>query len=86
MGNYSFPGCELPDGFIPIGMKAYGDILYIISYNDNSKLSQIGTFPSPEYNGINGNIVYVYFSSGVADCFGSKRLPQLMYRKSSFRI
>lgn len=60
MGNYSFPGCELPDGFIPIGMKAYGDILYIISYNDNSKLSQIGTFPSPEYNGINGNIVKKY--------------------------
>ena len=60
MGNYSFLGCELPDGFIPIGMKAYGDILYIISYNDNSKLSQIGTFPSPEYNGINGNIVKKY--------------------------
>ena len=60
MGNYSFPGCELPDGFIPIGMKAYGDILYIISYNDNLKLSQIGTFPSPEYNGINGNIVKKY--------------------------
>ena len=60
MGNYSFPGCKLPDGFIPIGMKAYGDILYIISYNDNSKLSQIGTFPSPEYNGINGNIVKKY--------------------------
>lgn len=60
MGNYSFPGCELPDGFIPIGMKAYGDILYIISYNDNSKLSQIGTFPSPEYNGINGNIIKKY--------------------------
>ena len=60
MGNYSFPGCELPDGFIPIGMKAYGDILYIVSYNDNLKLSQIGTFPSPEYNGINGNIVKKY--------------------------
>lgn len=60
MGNYSLPGCELPNGFIPIGMKAYGDILYIISYNDNLKLSQIGTFPSPEYNGINGNIVKKY--------------------------
>lgn len=60
MGNYSFPGCELPDGFIPIGMKAYGDILYIISYDNNSKLSQIGTFPSPDYNGTNGDIVKKY--------------------------
>lgn len=60
MGNYSFPGCELPDGFIPIGVKAYGDILYIVSYDNNSKLSQIGTFPSPEYNGTSGDIIKKY--------------------------
>lgn len=60
MGNYSFPGCELPDGFIPIGMKSYGDILYIISYDSDSKLSQIGTFPSPSYKGNIGDIIKKY--------------------------
>lgn len=59
-GNYTLDGCELPNGFIPIGVKAYGDILYIVSYNQSSNLSQIGTFPSPSYIGKTGDIVQSY--------------------------
>ena len=37
---------QLPDGFIPIGVKEHGGIIYIIS-TDGEKV-EIGSFPSPE--------------------------------------
>jgi hypothetical protein len=40
----------LRDGFVPIGMKEYGGILYIASYNINTKEGEIGTIPSPVFN------------------------------------
>lgn len=40
----------LNDGFIPVGMKQYGGILYIASYNPKTKLSELGTIPSPVIN------------------------------------
>ena len=39
----------LPKGYIPIGMKEHGGILYIISKNDETGSVQIGSFPSPEH-------------------------------------
>lgn len=41
---------KLRDGFIPIGVKEHGDIIYIASYNPDLKQSEIGSFPSPEYH------------------------------------
>lgn len=40
----------LSEGFVPVGMKEHGGILYIASYNKARSMGEIGTFPSPEYN------------------------------------
>lgn len=40
----------LRDGFVPVGMKEYGGILYIASYNQNTKEGELGTIPSPVIN------------------------------------
>lgn len=40
----------LSEGFVPVGMKEHGGILYIASYNKAKNMGEIGTFPSPEYN------------------------------------
>ena len=40
----------LSEGFVPVGMKEHGGILYIASYNKAENKGEIGTFPSPEYN------------------------------------
>lgn len=40
----------LSEGFVPVGMKEHGGILYIASYNKAKGKGEIGTFPSPEYN------------------------------------
>ena len=37
----------LKDGFIPIGMKEHGGILYIASYNPLTEEGELGTIPSP---------------------------------------
>lgn len=55
----------LNDGFIPVGMKEYGGILYIASYNPQTGDGELGTIPSPnikyselfEENTIKENIV-----------------------------
>lgn len=41
---------QLEDGFIPIGIKEYGGIIYIASYNPEKNLGELGSFPSPETN------------------------------------
>lgn len=47
-GNFPLKDCKLPENYIPVGVKEYGDILYIISYNPITKHVQIGSYPSPE--------------------------------------
>lgn len=48
MGNAKVETARLPKGYVPIGMKAHGGIVYVISYNPLTNMSQIGSFPSPE--------------------------------------
>lgn len=48
LGNYELKNAKLPVNYVPIGMKEYNGIIYIVSYNPITKRSQIGTFPSPE--------------------------------------
>lgn len=43
---------KLKDGYIPIGMKEHGDIIYIVSYNPEENKTEIGSFPGPEYRPI----------------------------------
>lgn len=38
---------SLNDGFIPIGMKEHGGVLYIASYNPDTKEGELGSIPSP---------------------------------------
>ena len=49
MGNYSLKGCELKQGFVPIGIASYGDIIYIASVNPDTNCCELGSYPSPIY-------------------------------------
>lgn len=48
MGNARVENAKLPPGYIPIGMKEYGGIIYIACYNHLTNKGQIGCFPSPQ--------------------------------------
>ena len=48
MGNYKLKNCRLPVNFIPVGVKGYADILYIVSYNPITKEVEIGSYPAPQ--------------------------------------
>ena len=48
MGNYRLKDCKLKSNYIPIGLKEYAGILYIVSYNPLDEHVEIGTYPSPE--------------------------------------
>lgn len=48
MGNYKLKNCKLPTNFIPVGIKSYADILYIVSYNPLTKVVEIGSYPAPQ--------------------------------------
>lgn len=48
MGNARVENAKLPSGYIPIGMKEYGGIIYIACYNPLTNKGQIGCFPSPQ--------------------------------------
>ena len=48
MGNYKLKNCRLPVNFIPVGVKGYADILYIVSYNPITKMVEIGSYPAPQ--------------------------------------
>lgn len=49
----------LRDGFVPVGMKEYGGILYIASFNPQTQEGQLGTIPSPVINYTYVNTPYV---------------------------
>ena len=48
MGNAKVENAKLPPGYIPVGMKEYGGIIYIACYNPLTNKGQIGCFPSPQ--------------------------------------
>jgi hypothetical protein len=50
MGNGRVETAFLPSGYVPIGVKEYGGIIYIASFNPLLNRSQLGCFPSPERN------------------------------------
>ena len=47
-GNYGLKNCKLRPNYIPVGIKEYGDILYIVSYNPLDESVEIGSYPSPQ--------------------------------------
>jgi hypothetical protein len=48
MGNGEVHTARLDKGYIPIGMKEHGGIIYVAAYNPITKKGQIGSFPSPQ--------------------------------------
>lgn len=48
MGNARVENAKLPNGYVPIGMKEYGGIIYVACYNPTTNKGQIGCFPSPQ--------------------------------------
>lgn len=53
---------KLTEGFIPIGVKSFNGIAYIVSYNPTTKEGEIGTYPSPKYVVSSDNILIRDFS------------------------
>lgn len=45
-GNYPLQGCKLKPNFIPIGIKEYNGILYIVSLNPITGEEEVGSYPS----------------------------------------
>lgn len=56
MGNGRVETAKLPTGFVPVGVKEYGGIIYVASHNPQTNQNQIGCFPSPERNLTNDEI------------------------------
>ena len=50
LGNGRVETAYLPSGFVPVGVKEYGGIIYVASYNPQTREGQLGSFPSPEQN------------------------------------
>lgn len=48
MGNGIVERAKLSPGFLPLGMKEYGGIIYVASYNPDTQECELGSFPSPE--------------------------------------
>lgn len=48
MGNRKVDGAKLHPGYEPVGIKEYGGVIYVASYNPITNRSQIGSFPSPQ--------------------------------------
>lgn len=47
-GNIEY--VKLSEGFVPLGVKEHGGIIYIVSKNPKTGQEEIGSFPSPEYD------------------------------------
>ncbi len=50
LGNGRVEMAYLPNGYIPLGCRELGGVIYIVSYNPFTGKGQIGSFPSPERN------------------------------------
>lgn len=75
MGNGEVHTAYLDKGYVPIGMKEHGGIIYVVAYNPITKRGQIGSFPSPQqlYEGEDLNITpiqinfsdFIYIKNGI---------------------
>ena len=48
MGNVKIQNALLNGGYVPVGMKEHGGIIYVAAYNPETGKGQIGSFPSPK--------------------------------------
>lgn len=63
MGNGEVHTAYLDKGYVPVGMKEHGGIIYVAAHNPITGKSQIGSFPSPQqlYGGDDLNITPIEF-------------------------
>lgn len=73
MGNVKIDA-ELPAGYVPVGMKEHGGIIYVAAYNPETGKGQVGSFPSPKQvikdvewsvNSDGGDLASITISPGV---------------------
>lgn len=71
MGNGKVETAYLPAGYVPVGIKEHGGIVYVASYNPLTGKGQLGSFPSPERNisnlDMNSTLTLSNFDFGSAD-------------------
>ena len=48
LGNGEVGTAKLPAGYVPVGIKEHGGIIYVASYNPLTEKRQVGSFPSPK--------------------------------------
>lgn len=63
MGNGEVHTAYLDKGYVPVGMKEHGGIIYVAAHNPVTGKSQIGSFPSPQqlYEGEDLNVTPIRF-------------------------
>lgn len=63
MGNGEVHTAYLDKGYVPVGMKEHGGIIYVAAHNPVTGKSQIGSFPSPQqlYEGEDLNVTPIEF-------------------------
>ena len=63
MGNGEVHTAYLDKGYVPVGMKEHGGIIYVAAHNPITGKSQIGSFPSPQqlYEGEDLNVAPIEF-------------------------
>ena len=59
---------QLPEGYIPVGMKEHGGIIYVASVRPSDGMCQIGSFPSPQqvYNNKNTSQLSIVFNGSTS--------------------
>ena len=78
-GNYPLENCRLKPNYIPVGIKEYGDILYIVSYNPLNEHVEIGTYPSPlNVESSKGNDTNLELESVIGNINKSKKYSELV--------
>lgn len=48
MGNVKMDNIYFPTGYVPVGMKEYGGVIYVALYSPSDNKCEIGSFPSPK--------------------------------------
>ena len=48
IGNVKIKDALLKSGYVPVGMKEHGGIIYVAAYNPETMKGQLGSFPSPQ--------------------------------------
>lgn len=88
MGNAKVDTAFLPSGYVPVGMKEHGGIIYVASHNPITKKSQIGSFPSPQqlFNGEDLNVkdINVDFNNFIEEKGGIPYIKAEYYKEKLF--